>query len=208
MSFGLGLTKAMYRQVAELHVAALDQSFLSTLGVPFLSLMYEAIDKSESCFLIVRTEGSEVVGFVAGSVSVGGVFREMFRSKLRLIASLLPSLLSVTRMVRIGENFLYARREVKAADTGLPSAELLTIGVKESFRGRHVADQLFCELSQVFSNKGIEKFKIIVGESLAPAHRFYRRIGALPESEIFLHGTARSIVYIYNCSDCGKREGF
>lgn len=202
------MAKSIYTQVAEIHMQALDQSFLSTLGVNFLALMYEAIDKSESGTLIIQSEGSEVIGFVTGSSSVGGVYREMWRYKTRLLISLLPCILSVRKLVRIIENVMYARRGGSVASMNLPIAELLTIAVRNDVRGKRIADQLFSDLVQHFAYKGVGQFKIIVGESLAPAHKFYRRMGSIPVGEVFLHGEARSIVYVQDAGKFGQREGF
>jgi ribosomal protein S18 acetylase RimI-like enzyme len=198
--------KSIYKKIAELHIEALDQSFLSTLGVAFLSLMYEAIDKSEKGTLILRKDGSEVIGFVAGAISVGGIYQEMFRYKRQLLASLLPAMFSLKKLIRIGENFLYARREDDVGSMNLPNAELLTIAVKSGFRGRRIADQLFSDLSRAFSDKGVTQFRIVVGESLAPAHCFYRRMGARALGEVFLHGKSRSMVYVYDCGSVEERE--
>tara|TARA_B100000963_G_C22535218_1_gene629450 strand:+ start:225 stop:389 length:165 start_codon:yes stop_codon:yes gene_type:complete len=42
-----------YKVITKLHVDHINQGFLATLGVPFLTLLYEAIDKdSESIFLV------------------------------------------------------------------------------------------------------------------------------------------------------------
>ena len=37
-----------YRQVAALHATSIDQGFLSTLGEPFLALMYRALTKPKA----------------------------------------------------------------------------------------------------------------------------------------------------------------
>ena len=44
---------SFYRSVAELHAANIDQGFLSSLGVAFLSLMYRAIDEVDESILVV-----------------------------------------------------------------------------------------------------------------------------------------------------------
>ena len=45
------------------------------------------------------------------------------------------------------------------------------------------------------------EFKIIVGAPLAPAHRFYRRMGAVPVAEMEVHGGAASTVYLQRVGD-------
>ena len=50
--------ESTYRQVAALHAASIDQGFLATLGLPFLALMYRAIDEAtDSVLMIEEKEG-------------------------------------------------------------------------------------------------------------------------------------------------------
>jgi ribosomal protein S18 acetylase RimI-like enzyme len=57
-------------------------------------------------------------------------------------------------------------------------AELLSIAVDLNYRGQGVAKKLYLELCKYFSNKGVTKFKIIVGENLREAQKFYIKMGA------------------------------
>ncbi len=66
-----------YRKVARLHVRCLDQGFLATLGEGFLSLMYEAIDRTEGATLLVAEQGGQLQGFVTGGVGMGPIYRRM-----------------------------------------------------------------------------------------------------------------------------------
>ena len=68
-----------YRCVAKLHAASIDQGFLSTLGPRFLALLYRAIDESPDSVLILAREDDQVVGFVAGTLDMGPVYRGLLR---------------------------------------------------------------------------------------------------------------------------------
>ena len=67
------LNSSDYRTVASLHCDYINQSFLATLGVPFLSLLYEAIDKDSESILLVERVDHSVVGFVAGTRELGRI---------------------------------------------------------------------------------------------------------------------------------------
>ena len=79
-----------YRQVAALHAGNIDQGFLATLGIPFLSMMYRAIDEAPGSVLLTEEQNGRVVGFVSGGDGMGAIYRRMLRHPLRLGLSLLP----------------------------------------------------------------------------------------------------------------------
>ena len=81
----------------------IDQGFLSTLGPRFLRLLYQAIDECpEACLLLAR-EGDQVVGFVAGALNMGPVYRRLRRHWPALGLSLALSLPIPRRLWRILE---------------------------------------------------------------------------------------------------------
>ena len=77
-----------YRQVAALHAANIDQGFLATLGVPFLALMYRAIDEAADSVLFVEESGGRVLGFISGGTGMGSIYRTMLRKPVALGLSL------------------------------------------------------------------------------------------------------------------------
>ena len=78
----------------------------------------------------------------------------------------------------------------------LPKAELLSIAVTPSFRGKKVSDRLYDKLKIHFKNKNVTAFCITVGSKLKNAHSFYLRMGALPSGNIEVHSDASSFIYV------------
>ena len=190
------VTKSMvYQRVAQLHAENINQGFLSSLGPSFLALLYQAIDESPASTLILAWENSQVIGFVSGAVGMGAVYRQLLRHWPRLMLALAPSLLMPNRLWRIIEILRYSRGENEHGPK-LPTAELLSIVVDPAVRGRSHADRLYWKLTEFFARRGEREFKIMVGAALTPAHRFYRRMGALPTAEIEVHQGARSTAYV------------
>jgi ribosomal protein S18 acetylase RimI-like enzyme len=183
----------LYRSVAALHIANINQGFLASLGVGFLALMYRAIDEGENSVLITAQADGKIVGFVAGGLGMGTIYRRMLRYWPQLCWTLLPSAFSPRRIWRIVEILRYSSG---AGDTALPAAELLSIAVDPAYRGQHRADVLYDQLCEHFTKRGVPAFKIVVGAALAPAHRFYRRMGARAAAEVAVHGGAVSTVYV------------
>lgn len=186
-------SRQVYVRVAELHLKNIEQGFLSSLGLPFLSLLYEAIDTSSSGVLVLAREDDRIVGFVAGSTSgMRPLLLELLSRPARLAAALLPKLTSVRNMARMLEVILgHGGRQ-----SGLPRAELLSIAVDRAYRRRGHAEALYKTLEEHFVRKGHPQFRIIVGEALASAHRFYERAGAKPVTTVEMHRGERSTVYV------------
>ena len=192
-----------YRQVAALHAAHINKGFLATLGLPFLSLMYRAIDEAEGSVLLTEEIEGRVVGFVAGSEGMAAIYRKMLRYPARLALSLLPSLVRPNRLMRILELLRYGGG---ASTEQLPRAELLSIAVDLSVRGAGVSERLYRRLQAHFAERGVRAFRIVVGDSLAAAHRYYRKMGASEVARIEVHAGEGSIVYVQESRFVGNRK--
>ena len=184
-----------YQQVAALHAAGIHQGFLATLGIPFLALMYRAIDEAPESVLLVEEYNERVIGFASGGIGMGAIYRRMLRHPFRLGAALLPSVVRPTRLLRIIEILRYSRST--GNEQSLPAAELLSIVVDPTWRGKDVANKLYNQLVEAFRERGVEEFRITVGASLAAAHRFYQRMGAVVVGQTQVHHGEPSSVYVY-----------
>lgn len=186
-----------YQQVALLHINGLDQGFLATLGENFLALLYRSIDECTESVLFVEPEDETegVQGFVTGSTGMRPIYRQMLKHPLSLLTALVPSLFSIARIKRILEISRYGKGSEQSAE--LPSYELLSIVVSGASRGTGCAERLFMKLASYCKSNGISAFKIVVGDGLAPAHKFYRRMGAIENGRIEVHEGQGSVIYIY-----------
>lgn len=182
------------RQVAELHASCIDQGFLSTLGARFLTVLYRAIDRSSTSALLVETSGTSVTGFVSGGSGMGPIYRQMLRDWPALIAALAPVLLKPRKILGIIE--ILRRGGAREVGITLPEAELFSIAVAPEARGSDTAKRLYGALCTHFRKQGVPAFRIVVGDSLIPAQRFYTRMGAEPATSLRLHGEATSTVYV------------
>ena len=142
------LISSDYRTVASLHWDNINQGFLATLGVPFLTLLYEAIDKDSESVLLVERVDRRVVGFVTGTHGLGRIYKQLLLKPLRLIYSLKSCILSPSKMFKIIEVLLISKDSDISSD--LPKQELLSIVVNPAFqRGGH-AENLFNALCSYF----------------------------------------------------------
>lgn len=192
------LTNSDYIAVAELHCCNINQGFLATLGVPFLTLLYEAIDKDSESVLLVERVDHRIVGFVTGTHGLRRIYKQLLLKPFRLIYSLKSCILSPSKMYKILEVFLISKGSNISAD--LPKQELLSIVVNPAYQGGSHAENLFKALCSHFRAEGASSFRIIVGSNLDRAHAFYTKMGSIPVEEIQVHKGADSVVYVKKLS--------
>jgi len=190
--------KDVYRQVAQLHADNIRQGFLSSLGVPFLTLLYEAIDTNDNSVLFIVWHEGNVIGFVAGAESVGSIYRQLLRCWPKLLLTLLPVFLSPRKLWKILEILFLDRKEQSLPN--LPSAELLSIAITQNQRSSGHAQSLYSQLVNYFHKRGVDRFRIVVGQTLTAAQRFYLKMGAYPVGCIQVHKGRISLVYVHNCT--------
>jgi ribosomal protein S18 acetylase RimI-like enzyme len=189
----------IYKQVARLHIASLDQGFLSTLGSGFLTELYRSIDQCPQAVLIVKCQQGEVIGFVTGVTGpMSLIYRRMILRFPLWAWRLFPILFSPKRLGRVMEILRYIKSNNEQSN--LPISELLSIAVTPNSRGKGFADAMYKDLIKHFREMKVEFFKIVVGDSLSPAHKFYQRMGAKVVAEIEVHHGARSVVYVQKVS--------
>ena len=183
-----------YKEVAKLHCEYINQGFLATLGIPFLTLLYEAIDQDNESVLLVERVDKNIIGFITGTKGLGKIYKQLLLRPHRLIYSLKSCFLSPSKLYKILEVlFISSGTNIPAY---LPKQELLSIVVDSSYQGKSHAENLFKALCNHFSHQGVSNFKIVVGSNLNRAHAFYTKMGAYPSKEIQVHKGVNSIVYI------------
>lgn len=188
---------AFYRQVARLHMDGINQGFLPQLGLGFMTLLYDAIDHCPSSVLLTENDRGQVIGFVSGAASMKPIYRQLLRKPFRLFAVLLPSLVRLRRLKRIYEILRYSRQGHNDSDVALPAFELLSIVVAPAARGTGCAERLYQGLAEYCERESLDGFKIVVGDALAPAHRFYQRMEATPAGRIEVHAGEGSVIYVH-----------
>ena len=188
------LNSSDYRAVASLHCNQIDQGFLASLGVPFLTLLYEAIDKDSQSVLLVERVDHSIVGFVTGTCGLGRIYKQLLLKPLQLIYALKSCLLSPSKIYKIIEILLISKDSNISPD--FSEQELLSIVVSPAYQGRGHAENLFNALCSHFRNEGARRFNIVVGSNLDRAHAFYMKMGSIPVREIQVHKGVNSVVYV------------
>ena len=181
-------------EIAKLHVQEIKSGFLLELGEKFLYYFYQAMINSQSTFLIVAEQDNSIIGFISGSFDLKKFYKEFAKKhNFRVLLILFKKFLNLDSLKKILETRKYAKREEKA----LPRPELISIVVSSQFQGQDIAKQLLFKFFSEMKNKGAKLIKVIVGEKLSPAIRFYEKNGFKFHSKAFIHKGTPSNIYIY-----------
>ncbi|MCK4454163.1 GNAT family N-acetyltransferase [Candidatus Parcubacteria bacterium] len=180
-------------QIAEIHKTEIKKGFLSSLRGPFLTNLYSAIIESEFSFCVVSEKDGRVVGFIAGVLDINKFYGYFLKKYFfQSVLMLLPQIFNFKKLKKIFESLFYPKKE-----NNLPKAELLTIAVKKEFQGQGIAKQMFEKFVSEIKNRKVGIFKVIVGEELKPAIKFYEKNGFQFLKKISIHNKQASRVYVY-----------
>ena len=186
---------------ANIHAQEITTGFLRQLGVRFLEVLYTAmITSSNSVCIVAEDEKGQVVGFISGCFHVGKFYKEFFiKHGLKAFLILLPRLIDPHVFRKILETVKYPfsiPKAKSAKDNKLPKAELLSIALKPHIRGTGLSRKLALALFKECAKRGIREIKVVVGASNIRANRFYEKVGFKFHSNISVHGSEISNIYV------------
>jgi ribosomal protein S18 acetylase RimI-like enzyme len=168
---------------ARLHAESITEGFLAGLGTPFLSHLYRRVVRTPESFLLVAEAEAEVVGFVAGSLDLRGLYRSfILHDGIRAAVSSLPRLLGA--WPRAWETL---RHGVGAGPSPGAEGELLAIAVDRRWRRRRVGALLVDGFVAELDRRDVADARVVVGADNAAAIDLYQRAGFGPVERFELH---------------------
>jgi len=177
--------------VAKLHIQGINIGFISSLGLKFVTSLYEAVAQSNSSFGYVAEEDGKVLGFIAFTPNLSKLYKSVILKKgCRFALLLAGKMFSMKRIKKVFETFFYPGTMKKMA---LPCAELLSIVVAEEARGKGLATELVKKGLEACRLRGIEKVKVLVGADNEPANRLYLHCGFELFGRVMNHGVLSNI---------------
>ncbi len=193
-------TSRHFRDSARLHADGITEGFLSTLGEPFLAVLYEGIATAEDSGVLVAEEDGFVLGFISYTSDVKGCYRQVLRSKWpRLVLNLLPSLLRPVVYRKIFETLIYplTHRGKDDSGNGGPGStsaaghlrsELLSMAVAPQARGKGVGKLLVKAVDEALTQIGLTGYFVVTHAVDERSNGFYRRCGFELYGEYVSHG--------------------
>jgi len=190
--------KSDAKAIAILHQKTLAKSFLASLGVGFLEILYRFLIKKE--IVIVYSDDDVLKGFVAFSKHSSGMMKRFLFTCPMCVIKLIGIMVSKPAFLkRVVETFATPFKSKisvpSSAMVKLPHAEILSIAVEPYFQKTGIGGQLLVALEDHLKQIGISKYKVIAGGSLDSANRFYLRNNFAFISQIIIHGNELSNIY-------------
>jgi glycosyltransferase involved in cell wall biosynthesis/ribosomal protein S18 acetylase RimI-like enzyme len=177
--------------IAELHRQSIDTGFLSSLGSRFLRLLYaDLIEWSGSAVFVVSDGEGGPLGFVAGVEQTGAFYRHFLRTRwFRAGLILLPRVLHPSFLRRAWETFRYG-----SADHADVEAELLSMAVAPSLRGKGWGGLLGATFLEDLGGRGVKSVQVVVGAANGGAIATYETMGFGGAQTIEVHRGEPSVV--------------
>jgi len=177
-----------------LHAGRIGDGFLSFLGPAFLTRLYRRIARNPSSFLLVADTSGDVVGFIAGSADVGGLYRS-FLVRDGFAAGLVAAPRLVSGWRQVLETLHHGSGEGAGSGRG---TELLAIAVDPNYEGQGVGTALVATFLDRVATSGATEAYVIVGADNVGAIGLYGRAGFVAGDEFELHAGSRSLVMQWN----------
>jgi ribosomal protein S18 acetylase RimI-like enzyme len=172
--------------VARLHAETISAGFLSKLGQRFLRQLYLGVAADPGSRVWVALRDGQVLGFLAYSQNVGGMYRRVLRARFwRLGLASLPRSLNPRLIKEVLDTLRYP---AKQAAQDLPPAEILSVGVDSQARGSGLGRRLVEQALARARQDGQAQLKVLAGADLDAANRFYPACGFRKTAEIIQHG--------------------
>ncbi len=188
--------------IAELHKQVLTLGFLSKLDLSILGRLYQLI-KKEGILLVAFTKDNTLAGFVSYSKDTKKLMRMFATSSTAIYLSLLLSYMKhPSFVVRSLETLLVPFKHgcTKKGKINIPDGELLSIVVNPTVQNSGTGTALLHQLESELKKRKIFSYKVVAGEQLISANRFYQKNGFYLADRIKIHGKTMSNVYIKNLS--------
>jgi len=185
------ITTQKAKDIAALHVQGIHTGFISSLGINFITALYEAIAQSKAGFGFTAEQNNKVLGFVAFTTNLNKLYKSVILKKgLRFAILLAGKMFSLKRIKKVFETLFYPARIKKM---NLSSAELLSIVIATEERGKGLATTLIQKGFAECTRRGIEQVKILVGADNKPANKLYLKCGFELVGQIDNHGVLSNI---------------
>jgi predicted ATP-grasp superfamily ATP-dependent carboligase/GNAT superfamily N-acetyltransferase len=182
------------RAVAELHISGIKTGFISSLGMEFVTALYEAIAKSTYGYGFVALKDNEVMGFAAFATHLGGLYKSViFKNGLRFAFPLAKKMLSFETIKKSLETLFYPAR---IRNMNLPAAEFLSMVISEKARRKGLATDFIKKGFTEASSRGIEKLKILAAVDIIPINKLYEKLGFELVGQIKNHGIISNVYVV------------
>jgi len=187
-----------FLECAKIHSKEIPEGFLPTLGVNFLSSLYEAFSKSKHSFLLLAIKDSRVVGFIAVSLHTKLFFKQyLWTQSYKNFYKIPISVFGKVFIKKIVEVLRYPFEENIKEHDFVSNSEVFNFCVDVSVQGQGIGKLLFSKAVDQLDNSKVRVLKIVTGQKQIGAQKFYYRSGAILSHKIIVHKGEESMVFKY-----------
>ncbi len=168
--------KGTIDEIVEIHLETFTGFFLTFMGRGFLKQMYQSYVCYEQSGILIATENENVVGFLAYSSNLSGLYKYMIRH--RLVPFAWYSAGAFFRKPKVFMHLIRAFLKPSESEREEAYVELASIGVRPEQKSKGVGSQLIDALKK---NVNFSKYKYVTLETDAndneAANKFYQKNG-------------------------------
>jgi GNAT superfamily N-acetyltransferase len=183
--------------IAALHYQNISQGFLSKLGIDFLQMLYIFLIQKE--LVLVYEKENKIIGFVSCAISSKSIMKRFLFSNPSGIIKILFAVIRNPKLVKpLFETYHAPSLSVSSGFEYkiMPETELLSVSVSKEVQKEGIGAQLLAGLEEELKKMEIKQYKVIAGEKLVGANKFYLKNGFALAKQICIHGKDNSNVYI------------
>lgn len=184
----IGADKKVIGQITDIHLKTFTGFFLTFLGKGFLNELYTGYMEHEKSGLLVAEENGKILGFLAYSEELGGLYKYLIKRKLIKFAwySFWAFLRKPSSMMRLLRAFLKPKESVREENY----IELASIGVLPEEKGKNIGTKLIERLQAMFDAERFMYIKLETdAENNESVNSFYIKNGfRLAESYVTNEG--------------------
>ncbi len=181
--------------VAALHERSISEGFLSKLGGGFLASLYSFLIKNE--LVLVYKEECRVLGFISCAFTSRGIMKRFLVSspygiiKLMFVFLKSPKLLKPLLETMHAPSLSGSMKEME-----IPETELLSVAVSDQVQNGGIGTALLLALEEELIKRDIKIYKVVAGDKLEGANKFYKKNGFVLVKRIRIHNNEISNVYV------------
>lgn len=188
-------------QIASIHLSTLTNSFLASLGLKFLINLYQFLIFKEKVW--VYEEDQNIKGFISYSRNSAGMMKRFLINCPKCLLLLAIKIFTHPNiLIKLFETFQSPYNSKKITDSqnsfSLPKGELLSIAITPNCQASGIGSRLLLSLEDYLKQNSITKYKVIAGNKLIGANKFYQKNGFELTAQITIHGNDISNVYLKN----------
>lgn len=180
------------KEIAILHKENINKGFISSLGIDFLTILYQYLIKDE--IVITYKNDNKVVGFISASFKTSGMMKNFIKKNFFKVTPTIIKNIKIKFIKKIFQTILEPKKVKSTIKMELP--ELLSIVVDKNYRGSKTAKQLLNSLEENLKQNGFEQYMVMAGEELIPANKFYIKNNFTIKTKVEIHDKKLSNIYI------------